>query len=271
MNKLVYGYNNRIINTPNDISMCIIAFTQSQDALFLNEIKTNMITKINNSPTGGRPLWFQVCSIELYLDEFTAKLINFAHNIDKYRVEYKSKSLVDSVSTNEIGEQGLAFIIIETKQQGYFDEVDYSYRAQAVDDNNNCILQSQWITHKSFLVSPGWIQEEVVNKYFKENIDVNGKGYIGINEWIDSFTRTGGFDEFSVWEMKRIFYYIMHLQKNSHNTNEMKVLGQMDAKDFHLFLRNDPDKYNQIYKKFIDVLKDKVPNLFDDSFLGWIE
>ena len=267
LNKLVYGYNNQIVDLPNDVSKCILAFTQKKKELILNQVKSTTMTKLNKSNMVNFQ-WFIICSLEIYLDEFTAKVIDYSNNIDKYRVEYKcnnSTSTIDSSCTNKIGEQGLAFITLQTHLTDFNAESTDSYRVHAVNANNNCILQSQWMTYNRNFGSVAWAKQNIAYKYFKENIDINGKGYVNINEWIDALTKIEGFDGFNVWEMKRIFHFVMHLRKNMLDTNHMEVMKQMDKQDFYEFVRKDADKYNAIYKRFIDVLQDKNPNLFDDD------
>ena len=104
----------------------------------------------------------------------------------------------------------------------------------------------------------------VADKYYEENIDKTGKGYVNINEWIDVLTEIDGFNEFNVWEKKRIFYYTMYLSTR---------VAKMYKQDFYLFVNTYTlgSGYHQVYGHFMNALCDKVPDLIKDDFLGWIQ
>ena len=257
LNKLIFGYNNKIVNTPNDISMCIIAYTKSKDNLIVNEI----ISQWEFNTT--------TCTLEIYLDEFTAKVLDASNKIDKYQIEYKSLSN-NSVTTNEIGEQGLAFICFKLKRDfSSAVETKFYARVQALNGNDECILQSGWMNLGAGDGAEQLAQQDIAYKYFEENIDKNGKGSVNINEWIDVLTGIKGFDDFNVWEMKCIFYLIMYLKRKATNTKKNE---EMNQQDFFRFLREDESfGYKHVYREFMNVLLDEVPDLMKQISINDIE
>ena len=82
--KLVYGYSNKIIDTQNDISMCIIAFTKSKDELILNKVSSKMMPELADQHICIQ--WFNGFVMEIYSDEFTAKLIDY---FNEYQIKFK--------------------------------------------------------------------------------------------------------------------------------------------------------------------------------------
>ena len=73
LNKLVFGYTNIIIKTPNDVSTCILAYAQTEDDLIVNEITCKMIPFMENSSRN----WLNICTLQIYLDEFFSKVIDY--------------------------------------------------------------------------------------------------------------------------------------------------------------------------------------------------
>ena len=261
LNKLVCGYNRKIINTPNDISLCILAYAQTTDQLFFNKISASRKAFSDVGMIGEE--WRDVQRFEIYLNEFTAKVIDYSNNIHKYKIQYKTGTF----HTNQIGKQGLAFIETQIKSSPSVNIINYSFQAEAINNANVSIMKSGWITtqvRRSWTFSArGWVAHE----FFARNIDKKGKGFINIKEWIDILNEIEGFNELNDWEMKRIFYFIMYLKDVEQN---MIFIDLMEKKDFYGFLLFNVDTYCGLYQKFINILKDKEPDLMD-GLIGWLQ
>ena len=262
LNKLVCGYNNEIIDTPADISIYITSYTESTDKLIFDQVASDK--RIKNFESGMQMKWFHLYKFEIFMDEFTAKIIDCANNINEYQIQYKSSSVnnndtIQIFNTNQIGEQGLAFIDIEIEIPALIG----SFQVEAMNNKNKCIMRGGFISIPIPTSNLLFAKKNVVHKYFEKNIDTTGQGYVTIHEWIDVMKKIKGFKDLDEWEMKRIFYYIMYLK------DDIDEMGKMSKNDFYGFLSVDMDTYCQVYKQFVKILQKQEPELLDD-FLGWM-
>ena len=257
LNKLVYGYNNEIVATPNDIATCIISYLQEDKEITFRKVAA---IKMYSSDK---------YTFEIYLSDFLAKVIDYSRNIKKYEIKYISsmksfESLNDS--TDKINERGLAFIDIETQPKpGYS-----SFSVQAMNEDDECIAESGWIKVAPVLGS--WQSQystQVVDKYFEDTIDKTGNGYVTMDEWVAVLNEMEEFNEFDVWEKKKMFYFQMYRKLKYAFVND-GIRKEMDKFDFFAFVATeDLDGYDERYQKFIYVFKNGMPDLslrgIDDS------
>ena len=123
-------------------------------------------------------------------------------------------------------------------------------------------MKSEWVDCAINVNSSLLANQDVAKTYFETNIDEFGEGSVNITEWIAALSKMEIFNEFDVWEMKRIFYVIMFSVGNDGD------MLRMDKKDFGRFFSDDLNVYQQIYRKFIKILEDEIPDLIlnDDGY-----
>ena len=260
LNKLVYGYNRKITDTPMEISMCILAYADVKCKLIVNEIASRIEVAGNIGP--GMKLR-EIHTMEIYLDEFAARIIDYNHDtsIDHYQVEYESTSNdnddIMKTQINQIEERGLAFIEIKLEEP-----ITFPSRLQAVNSNKECIMTIEWKKFGGHIQTNEYnvrISRDVAYKYFKRF----GQKHVDINKWIVTLSEMEDFKKFGVWEMKRIFYFTMYLKEKG-ILDSGEEMRRMQKTDFHTLLCFHFNNYT--YNEFVNIFIEQMVRDFGEVF-----
>ena len=263
LNRLVHGYNKRIMDIPNDISYCIIDF------IFCSNDKNVIFQQVNNGNNNG----IMCVEMEIFMDSFMAKVMNYSR-IKQYIIEYKYESIfenlfknnhnmIQTITTKRIYEDGISFINVPVSM-----EYRSSLQATAMDYDDNSVIKSEWIDipfinyYLPYIVPRN--TETTANTYFDQHIDLNNKSSIGITEWISAFMKMKEMQQFTELELKRIFYYIIEYYASKKSVKSHQV-QEVTASDFHDFITcQDYDvlkHYSDPYKKFMNIIRRRIPGL----------
>lgn len=285
LNKLVDGYNRSIIF----IAHCDITYFITKYLYHLDDDKL-IFQKVCDGKTSAddlmsfgmeqkeEPNYMQLqVEMEIFIkDEFTSKVVNTS-NIKYYHIDYKyieqepsSDILVtieienrDSMITNKIyPKNGIGFVNVPAS---IIRSLLFSFQVIAMDENHNMMIKSDWITFEQYPHQIPMIltsNADIANQYFDKYIDIENDGFLEIDDWVSALRKLEDFKEFSVCELRRIFYYMMFVGGNDGNG-----ILEIERTDFYEFIAcNDYDileRYHGVYKRFIDIVRSKIPDLFD--------
>ena len=278
LNKLVYGYiNNQIIDTPQDISYYITKYLYNvnDDKLIFQKVCDG---KIATDKEDNDYMKLEI-EMEIFMDEFVSKVVNPSH-IKYYQVDYKCiehEQSTDILVTIEIEhrkslitkiiypQNGIAFINIPSS---IIKSLFFSLQVLAMGDNDNILIKSDWINFEQYPHRiPLILTSNPVsaNKYFDTCIDTENNGFLELDDWVCALTKINELNVFEMNEMKRIFYYMIHIGGNDANNG----IFEIDRTDFYEFIVcrdcDISDKYYGVYNRFINIVRSKIPNLFPST------
>eukprot|EP01084_Bolivina_argentea_P123031 218051_1 len=222
----------------------------------------------------------QICSaprfqMELGIDNFSSIILP-DNTINKYEIQFiqydeinmdikqfitKHKSKIDTIiiyNNNIYSTQLMSFIdILKIGSHNGFDYLIKVMALQSENTYNKIICESKW---KRFKIGYPFLRIAHHNKqqstqFFEENIDVENKGYITINEWI-IFCKTYEI-ELDLIDQKRSFHFMEYLAKKDKNKKYNK--GIIDKYDFTKLVCHDYyNMYLHPFRNLIDKYKNKM-------------
>ena len=277
LNKLVYGYSNNITITPQDVSYCIMKYVTKSDDDKLEFQKIcdgKMISSSYIDKDEENDNLDQAIEMEIFMDQFVAKVIN-SPNIKYFQVDYKhieqqpSNQLLvtieiehrKSLKTTNIYKNGcIAFINIPGS---ILRSQLFSLQVIAMNENDNMMIKSDWITFEQHPHLPVILKSnaEAANMYFIQYIDTENNGFLDEDEWISALSKLEDFNGFTMFEMQRIFYYMIYV-----GGGDGKGILEIDRSDFYEFITCRDlyilNRYSSVYEKFINIVRAKIPDLF---------
>ena len=244
--KLVHGYNDTK-NIPKDVLDFIILLLVS----ISNKIIFSLCYRSNNDG---------IMRFEVYFEKFVSKMIPNTL-IKQYSLSTSSKYNNFKVSTLEIYKdaQNLGFIDVDTTTDSLYTLSGDLHAIQviAVDINENVIVSSDsksiYFTRGTGFLGGGYQRRYNFDGFFAENINKNNDDIVNLEQWITNLRscQDGLFIDFNEFEMKRIYYHIIH-----HNGDISYVIDQnCFVKFMQAYNCASSLETKNCYFKFVEIVK----------------